>query len=141
MKIYSFASCYEHEKTFDEILNRNAFDISNRNIVALLVSNTYSISHCVLIYGCDEKSYKIKDSHGKSYKIPKSRPTSYQAYLTKMASEKAGFENFRDMFNTNLRNEIDLAKVQFINIFNIIYNFTHYINIITMIQILNVSKP
>ena len=60
---------------------------------------------------CDEKSYKIKDSHGKSYKVPKSRPTSYQAYLTKMASDKAGFENFKDMINRKLRNEINLEKV------------------------------
>jgi len=37
-----------------------------------------------------------------------------------MASEKAGFENFIDMVNTKLRNEIDLGKVQYKNILNII---------------------
>ena len=111
-EIFSSAADDVHEKSFEQILYSKHSKISYRNIVAQLCSVDFDISHCVLIYGCDEKFYKIKDSWGTDYKIPKCRPTYDQARHTKMASEIVGFENFKNMVNSKLRNEIDLAKVQ-----------------------------
>ena len=35
-------------------------------------------AHAVMIYGCENEKFKVKDSHGKNYEIPIDRPDFYQ---------------------------------------------------------------
>ena len=47
-------------------------------IVATLVSPSGRDGHAVMIYGCNDEIFKIKDSHGNKYEIPINRPDYHQ---------------------------------------------------------------
>ena len=52
-------------------------------IVATLLSLSGRAAHAVMIYGCANEEFKIKDSYGKKYKIPIDRPDYYQVIKLK----------------------------------------------------------